>query len=1309
MRKKFFNGKRVLALALALSMVVSEAAFAAPADVAEEAIEEVVEAESVSVNEAVSEATEVAPAEEADEVDEAEAEVTEEAVEEAAEETEEEDVEAETAMNGTPSKVIGLKGQGSFYTITDDAGTVVKTYSDVVSSENKITVPGKFEHCSEPGLSDLYFINGKYYTYVDYNEALKVTTINPKDEAVLADTTYSSETDLYSVNGAFYENGSPKYYEPSSAVVPVIGVQRNENESMDHALNRLYGQYAKSDTWYKNQYSWSTYYQDKYNRDPDYYEFNGKCYKDIVTWGNVPYFRASEEIAIGAQKVSFNWNPVTIETENKLDAQGNPIQIGYEVMINDMPYEVGSTVAYGTDNSWHYLQQWTGVTTPGIVAPGASVTAKVRAVYYVWTNDVYTNTDGKPEGEDNAHVVSVGPWSEPCTYTLAAKTKVPAVASVSAHLISNTNEVKLDWSAVPQAVRYEVYVIDSKKDLGMTAQNFGKWYNGDSDLREATGVSWGDYITNCIDEFDEDDDEYDPIISTGLQRWVATNYQFHYYAVVPVGAGDYTLYFNDNTVRNIAAFASVVTADSTVDFAPVVTGLKVEQRSDGELYLCWDEINQDVAVYAYDSATFPAWYNVNEMNPNRKATVQVADGDRYYVDGSASYEQNGNMYWAEDEWVYGPATIFMGTSYLTEEMSQKDKNALAKVQVSTTKGRYGQMSLTSNFNMIPGKKYYFVMHSYDDTNYYKEKAAPITYAIEKVSYDENHVKSVTAEPTAYTYYKAMSAPSAVVSATRTMGAPYVSTAVTKDSVKLTMTSGYETGYEIYRKSGKKYKKIATITDDVYTDANLKVNTQYSYKVRGYYYNPDTKTKYYSKYSVVDVKTADAANIQVSVTEKSTTSVKVSWTKVSGATKYEVYRTNSSNCDPKVVSKKFAEKTWNSNVRSSLSNARYELVKSVAKGTSFTDKKLTAGESYTYVVMAYKKVGKTTEYVTDSDYVNLTLNTPTNIKTKTSGNKVKVTWDVDKYAAKFEIKYTVFDKNGNAKTDTPVKASTKKNSYTISNVNSGEWVSVSVRAYGKDKTFSSWSDVSDSGKSLAVVKGVKATPVTKKLASGTSVDGIKISWKKVSGAKYYRVFRSTTEATYDADDKVYDGEHGIDISKEANDDFRYYPQSSYDIGYKTWFSDVYYDMYMGVEGSITGTSAIDYSTDLKKGVNYYYTVVAYGDISSATAGSYVSSIGTIKAVKVTFGADVALTLKNAKAGKVTVSYKKVPGAKKYLIMRADKKNGTFKQIGSTKKTSFTDTKAKKGKTYYYKVVATGTNALKADMNAESPVKSIKVKK
>ena len=59
---------------------------------------------------------------------------------------------------------------------------------------------------------------------------------------------------------------------------------------------------------------------------------------------------------------------------------------------------------------------------------------------------------------------------------------------------------------------------------------------------------------------------------------------------------------------------------------------------------------------------------------------------------------------------------------------------------------------------------------------------------------------------------------------------------------------------------------------------------------------------------------------------------------------------------------------------------------------------------------------------------------------------------------------------------------------------------------------------------------------------------------------------------------------------------------------------------------------------------------------------------------------------ASSGKTKLKWSKVSGAKKYYVYRATSKTGKYTKIKSTTGTSFTDSDATIGKTYYYKVKA-----------------------
>ena len=65
--------------------------------------------------------------------------------------------------------------------------------------------------------------------------------------------------------------------------------------------------------------------------------------------------------------------------------------------------------------------------------------------------------------------------------------------------------------------------------------------------------------------------------------------------------------------------------------------------------------------------------------------------------------------------------------------------------------------------------------------------------------------------------------------------------------------------------------------------------------------------------------------------------------------------------------------------------------------------------------------------------------------------------------------------------------------------------------------------------------------------------------------------------------------------------------------------------------------------------------------------------------------------NEKTGKIRLTWDEIYGAKKYEIYRAEKKDGKFSKIHSTSNTSYTNTSAKAGYTYYYKVKAISDNS------------------
>ncbi|MCX4319436.1 glucosaminidase domain-containing protein [Lachnospiraceae bacterium 38-14] len=141
------------------------------------------------------------------------------------------------------------------------------------------------------------------------------------------------------------------------------------------------------------------------------------------------------------------------------------------------------------------------------------------------------------------------------------------------------------------------------------------------------------------------------------------------------------------------------------------------------------------------------------------------------------------------------------------------------------------------------------------------------------------------------------------------------------------------GYEIYRSTKKDsgYKKIASLrrNADKYTDKSVKAGKKYYYKVVTVgKLNGKKITSGYSN------PVSNRALSRVKISSANSTledAVKIKWKKVTGATKYKIYRATSSKGSYKHIA----------------------TVKSNGKDTqSYTDKKVTGGKNYYYKVQAY---------------------------------------------------------------------------------------------------------------------------------------------------------------------------------------------------------------------------------------------------------------------------------------------------------------------------------------------------------------------
>ena len=274
-----------------------------------------------------------------------------------------------------------------------------------------------------------------------------------------------------------------------------------------------------------------------------------------------------------------------------------------------------------------------------------------------------------------------------------------------------------------------------------------------------------------------------------------------------------------------------------------------------------------------------------------------------------------------------------------------------------------------------------------------------------------------------------------------------------------------TGYELSYTTGSTTKKV-TIKGKNTTSYKLTLTPGKSYTVKVKSYYKLVKTTYGKEYSVT-VKAVPAAVTNFKATKLAGgTSLKFTWTKVSGATGYTVYRY-------------------------SASKKAYVSCGSTT-GTSLTVKGLYAGTEYKFRIAAYYKYNSKNYY---GSYTNITATpnylAPTSLKvTKTTANSVTLSWTAASGAKNYQIY------NANTKKYT----TTSKTSITLSGLDAGTVYKVRVRGYSKV-----------SGKNVygAYTSYLSFTTVTDKVenlsATNLTQNSVDISFDAKDNALGYQVF------------------------------------------------------------------------------------------------------------------------------------------------------------------------------------------------------------
>ena len=410
-----------------------------------------------------------------------------------------------------------------------------------------------------------------------------------------------------------------------------------------------------------------------------------------------------------------------------------------------------------------------------------------------------------------------------------------------------------------------------------------------------------------------------------------------------------------------------------------------------------------------------------------------------------------------------------------------------------------------------------------------------------------------------------------------------------------------TSYRVFRSEsrGTGYSLLGTTSSTSYTNTGAAVGKTYYYRVKAV---NSVGTSGYSNIVSGKAKTAAPAAPSVTAGNSSTGKPQLTWKAVSGAVKYEVYR-------------------------STRQNSGYSLL-GTTTATSYVNTGASTGTTYYYRVKAVNRNGMASGY---SNIVSCKAKAaapaaPSVTAGNSSTGKPRLTWK----AVSGAVSYRIYRSESRG-TGYSLLGTTSSTSYVNTGAAAGKTYYYRVKAVNRDGMASAYSNIV-SGKAKA------AAPAAPSVTAGNSSTGKpRLTWKAVSGAVSYRIYRSESRGT----------------------------------GYS-------------LLGTTSSTSYVN--TGAAAGKTYYYRVKAVNRDGMASAYSnIVSGKATLPAPVLNIGLSVS-------SGKPMLAWDAVPGATSYRIYRSTSRGTGYSLLATTTSTSYVNTSAAKGTTYYYRVKAVNRDGM-----------------
>ncbi len=663
---------------------------------------------------------------------------------------------------------------------------------------------------------------------------------------------------------------------------------------------------------------------------------------------------------------------------------------------------------------------------------------------------------------------------------LTAGFTTPTLKSATAQ---SDGTIKVTWNAVDEADGYRVY----RKTSG------GSW-SGVANVTDGSTTSYTD-SSNLTDGT-----KYYYTVRAWKGTWSeASAHQYE---------SSYWSGYNSSGVSATAAYGLSTPS------------LKSVTSSEGTNTVTWSAVSGAGGYRVYRKTSGGSWSGIGNTENTSYADSSATSGTKYYYTvraytnwSDASANQYGTPYWSG----YNSSGLSVTTTATLDIPSLKSataqSNGTIKVTWSAVSGATGyrvyrktsggswkglgnvtdgSASYTDNSNLTNGTKYYYTVRAWKGT--WSEASAH--------QYESSYWSGYNSSGVSATAAYGLSTPS-LKSVTSSEGT---------NTVTWSAVSGAG-GYRVYRKtSGGSWSGIGNTENTSYADSSATSGTKYYYTVRAYTNWSDASanqygTPYWSGYnssgvSITTTVPVDTPSLK-SATAQSDGTIKVTWSAVSGATGYRVYRKTSGG-------------SW-----SGLAN--------VTDGsTSYIDSSdLTNGTKYIYTVRAWKgdwsevsahqyEAAYWSSY--NSSGVSATaaygLSTPSLKSATVSGGAIEVKWS----SVSGATGYRVYRKTSGGSWSSIGNVTDGSTSYTDTNVNVGTKYYYTVRAWkgtwadASSHQFATvyWSNHNTSGVSATVLSTLSTPSLT-----GTSIasNGIKVTWKSVSEATGYRVYRKTSGGSW----------------------------------------------------------------------------------------------------------------------------------------------------------------------------------------------------